>query len=70
MQRDSNRPTICKIEKVVEETPTVRTLVFTDQVLANECSIKLIVSHMDKNMICMDIEEAYTESTPDNGKIN
>ena len=31
MQRNSNHPTICKIEKVIDETPTVRTLVFSDE---------------------------------------
>lgn len=35
MQRDPNHPTILKIEKVIDETPTVRTLVFSDDVLAN-----------------------------------
>jgi len=34
LQRDFNRPTICKIEKVIEETPTVRTLIFSDNVLS------------------------------------
>ena len=31
MQRNSNHPVICKIEKVIDETPTVRTLVFSDE---------------------------------------
>ena len=35
MRRNSNRPTIYKIEKVINETPTVRTLIFNDNVLAN-----------------------------------
>ncbi len=35
MLRDSNHPTILKIEKVIDETPTVRTLVFSDDVLSN-----------------------------------
>jgi len=35
LQRNSNRPLVVKIEKVIEETPTVRTLVFSDEVLAN-----------------------------------
>ena len=35
MERNPNKPTICKIEKVIDETPTVRTLVFSDDVLAN-----------------------------------
>ena len=34
-QRDPNHPHICIIEKVVDETPTVRTLYFNDPVLAN-----------------------------------
>jgi len=34
LQRDPNHPTICKIEKVTNETPTVRTLEFTDDVLS------------------------------------
>ena len=34
-QRDPNHPHICIIEKVVDETPTVRTLYFRDEVLAN-----------------------------------
>lgn len=35
MQRNSNKPIIVKIEKIIEETPTVRTLVFSDEVFAN-----------------------------------
>ena len=34
-QRDPNHPHICTIERVVDETPTVRTLYFRDEVLAN-----------------------------------
>ena len=34
-QRDPNHPHICTIERVVDETPTVRTLFFHDPVLAN-----------------------------------
>ena len=34
-QRDPNHPYICTIERVVDETPTVRTLYFNDPVLAN-----------------------------------
>jgi len=30
VQRDPNHPTILKIEKVIDETPTVRTLVFSE----------------------------------------
>ena len=33
MQRNPNHPTICKIEKVVDETPTVRTLIFSDEIM-------------------------------------
>ena len=35
MQRNPNLHTICKIEKVVDETPTVRTLTFSDVVLSD-----------------------------------
>ncbi|MGI0097453.1 MAG: dihydroorotate dehydrogenase electron transfer subunit, partial [Nitrosopumilaceae archaeon] len=35
MQRNSNCQTICKIEKVTDETPTVRTLTFSDDILCN-----------------------------------
>lgn len=35
MQRSSNKPTIFRIEKVIDETPTVRTLVFSDEVFSN-----------------------------------
>ncbi|HSD04293.1 MAG TPA: dihydroorotate dehydrogenase electron transfer subunit [Nitrosopumilaceae archaeon] len=35
MQRSSNTPTVVKIEKVIDETPTVRTLIFTDEVFSN-----------------------------------
>ena len=34
-QRDPNHPHICTIERVVDETPTVRTLYFHDPVLTN-----------------------------------
>ena len=34
-QRDPNHPYICTIERIVDETPTVRTLYFQDSVLAN-----------------------------------
>ena len=34
-QRDPNHPHICTIERVVDETPTVRTLYFHDEVLVN-----------------------------------
>jgi len=34
-QRDPNHPHICTIEKIVDETPTVRTLYFHDPVLAD-----------------------------------
>jgi hypothetical protein len=32
LQRNLNHPTIVTIEKVIDETPTVRTLVFSDDV--------------------------------------
>ena len=35
MQRDLNHPKIIRIEKVINETPTVRTLVFSDDVMSN-----------------------------------
>ena len=35
MQRNHNHPTICTIEKVIDETPSVRTLIFSDDVMAN-----------------------------------
>lgn len=35
MQRNPSHPTICTIEKIIDETPTVRTLVFTDNIFAN-----------------------------------
>ena len=34
MQRNSDVPKIITIEKVIDETPTVRTLVFSDEVLS------------------------------------
>ena len=35
LQRNSNHTTIVTIEKVIDETPTVRTLVFSDSVMPN-----------------------------------
>ena len=35
MPRDPNHPCIVTVEKVIDETPTVRTLVFSDQILSN-----------------------------------
>lgn len=35
MERNHNKPTIRTIEKVIDETPTVRTLIFSDDVLSN-----------------------------------
>ena len=35
MQKSSNHTRIVTVEKVVEETPTVRTLVFSDEVMSN-----------------------------------
>ncbi len=34
MQRNLNHTTICKIEKIIDETPTVRTLVFSDEIMS------------------------------------
>lgn len=31
--RDFNHPKICRVEKVIDETPSVRTLIFTDDVM-------------------------------------
>jgi len=35
LQRNHNHPTIVTIEKVINETPTVRTLIFSDEVMSN-----------------------------------
>ena len=35
MQRNHNHTTICTVEKVIDETPTVRTLVFSDEIMSN-----------------------------------
>jgi dihydroorotate dehydrogenase electron transfer subunit len=35
LQRSFNHPKICTIEKVIDETPTVRTLVFSDNVMSS-----------------------------------
>lgn len=35
MQRNHNHTTIVTIEKVIEETPTVRTLIFSDEIMSN-----------------------------------
>jgi len=35
LRRNHNHPTIVTIEKVIDETPTVRTLVFSDEVMSN-----------------------------------
>ena len=35
MQRNIDTPTIVTIEKIIDETPTVRTLVFSDDILSN-----------------------------------
>ena len=35
MQRNHNHPTIVTIEKIIDETPTVRTLVFADKVMSS-----------------------------------
>ena len=61
-QRDPNHPHICTIERIVDETPTVRTLYFHDPVLAdvkpgqfamvwipgvNELPMSVMVSNVD-----------------------
>ncbi len=35
LQRNHNHPKICIVEKVIDETPTVRTLIFSDDVMAS-----------------------------------
>ena len=35
MQRNHNHTTIVTVEKVIDETPTVRTLVFSDEIMSN-----------------------------------
>ena len=35
MQRNPNHPTICKVEEVIDETPTVRTIIFSDEIMSN-----------------------------------
>jgi dihydroorotate dehydrogenase electron transfer subunit len=35
LQRNHNHPKICTIEKVIDETPTVRTLIFSDDVMSS-----------------------------------
>ena len=35
MQRNHNHTTIVKVEKIIDETPTVRTLVFSDEIMSN-----------------------------------
>ena len=35
LQRNLNHPTIVTVEKVIDETPTVRTLIFSDDVMPN-----------------------------------
>jgi len=35
LQRNHNHPTIVTIEKVIDETPTVKTLIFSDEVMSN-----------------------------------
>jgi len=60
LQRNHNHPKICTIEKVIDETPTVRTLVFSDDVMPtvlpgqfamvwvpgiNELPMSIMISH-------------------------
>ena len=33
--RNFNKPHLCKIEKIINETPTIRTLIFSDQIMSN-----------------------------------
>ncbi len=33
--RNFNKPYLCKIEKIIDETPTVRTLIFSDSIMSN-----------------------------------
>ena len=35
MLRDPNIHHMCTIEKIIDETPTVRTLIFSDEILSN-----------------------------------
>jgi len=35
LQKNHNHTTICKIEKVIDETPTVRTLIFSNEEMSN-----------------------------------
>ena len=35
LQRNSNHTTIVTIENVIDETPTVKTLVFSDSIMSN-----------------------------------
>ncbi len=35
MQKNPNHPTVVTIEKVIDETPTVRTLVFSNEIMSN-----------------------------------
>jgi len=44
LQRNHNHPTIVTIEKVIDETLTVRTLVFSDSV-----SVKFVTKYYKKN---------------------
>ena len=35
LQRNIDTPTIVTVEKIIDETPTVRTIVFSDEILSN-----------------------------------
>jgi len=35
LPRNPNHPTICKVEEVIDETPTVRTIIFSDEIMSN-----------------------------------
>ena len=77
MQRDPNHPTIRQIEKVIKETPTVRTLVFSDDLLStvlpgqfamvwipgvNELPMSVMISH-EKNKAAFTVRKHGMAST-------
>ena len=41
MLRDPNVHHMCTIEKIIDETPTVRTLIFSDEILSNVLQVNL-----------------------------
>jgi dihydroorotate dehydrogenase electron transfer subunit len=77
VQRDPNHPTIRQIEKVIKETPTVRTLVFSDDLLStvlpgqfamvwipgvNELPMSVMISH-EKNKAAFTVRKHGMAST-------